>query len=316
MEKAEQDRIEENKRDKKIIISEFTKSLLKDKGFILDHSDNTRIRFSTDELDSLVGFIGEGWSKKIKRLLLFEIENREDKYTLKLIIGPGNPVVREELYLNAKQNLELYASAKNPLTSIYTTIYSKKILNQDQLSNFSLDMLKECIEQSLEEFINNDLTRLCQGLKPQQQVDLECQWLEIENDRVLNGLDETERSICTKGRIGHSKLKEILVKKERCCKICGLSDERFLIASHIKPWSKCNHNERLDLNNVLLLCPHHDAAFDKGYITFSQDGTILISSELNSETRKLLNLKVEQQIDLSSKQSEYIRWHKENIFHV
>ncbi len=270
----DQDRIGENKSDKKIIISEFTKFLLQDKGVILDHSDNTRIRFSTDELDSIVGFIGEGWSKKIKRLLLFEIENREDKYTLKLIIGPGNPAVREELYLNAKKNLELYARAKNSLTSTYKTIYSKKILNQEQLSNFSLEMLKECIKQGLEEFINNDLTRLCQGLKSQQQVDLECQFLEIENNSLLNELGETERSICIKGRIGHSKLKEILVKKERCCKICGLSDERFLIASHIKPWSKCNHNERLDLNNVLLLCPQHDSAFDKGYITFNQNGKI------------------------------------------
>lgn len=312
----DQERIEENKSDKKIIISEFTKSLLLDKRFLLDHSDNTRIRFSTDELDSVVGFIGEGWSKKIKRLLLFEIENREDKYTLKLIIGPGNPMVREELYLNAKQNLELYARAKNSLTSTYTTIYSKKILNQEQLSNFSLETLKECIKQGLEEFINNDLARLCQGLKSQQQVDLECQFLEIENDSVLNELSETERSICIKGRIGHSTLKEMLVKKERCCKICGLSDERFLIASHIKPWSKCNHNERLDLNNVLLLCPQHDSAFDKGYITFNQDGTMLISSELNPETGELLNLNLEKKIDLSSEQTEYILWHKENIFHV
>ncbi len=73
---------------------------------------------------------------------------------------------------------------------------------------------------------------------------------------------------------------------------------------------------RLDLNNVLLLCPQHDSAFDKGYITFNQDGTMLISSELNPETRELLNLNLEKKIDLSSEQTEYILWHKENIFHV
>ncbi len=65
MEKVEQDRIKENKSDKKIIISEFTKSLLLDKRFLLDHSDNTRIRFSTDELDSVVGFIHEEIYNKI-----------------------------------------------------------------------------------------------------------------------------------------------------------------------------------------------------------------------------------------------------------
>ena len=104
--------------DKKRIISEFTKDLLHEKGFLLDHSDNTRIRFSTERLDSIVGFIGEGWSKQIKRLLLFEIENREDSYTLKLIIGPGNQEVREALYLKAKEKIELYHSAKNSLTPI------------------------------------------------------------------------------------------------------------------------------------------------------------------------------------------------------
>ncbi len=306
---------EENKRDKRIALSNFTKSLLKDKGFLLDHSDNTRIRFSTDRLDHIVGFIGEGWSKQIKRLLLFEIENREDKYTLKLIIGPGIQAVREKLYLKAKENIELYQRAKNSLTSTYTTIYSKKILSQEQLNSYSLEQLKKYIRDSLEAFINDDLTQLCEGLKSQQQVDLENQLLEIEEDSTLKKIDETERLICIKRRIGHSKLKEILVKRERCCKICDLSDERFLIASHIKPWSKSNHKERLDLNNVLLLCPHHDAAFDKGYITFEQNGMILISSELNSKTRELLNLNVEQKIEFSPSQHEYIRWHKENIFH-
>ena len=96
----------------------------------------------------------------------------------------------------------------------------------------------------------------------------------------------------------------------------SLSDERFLIASHIKPWSKSNNHERLDLNNVLLLCPHHDAAFDKGYITFDQDGMILISSELTLETRALLNLNPKRKVELTDKQSEYILWHRENIFHT
>lgn len=137
----------------------------------------------------------------------------------------------------------------------------------------------------------------------------------IENE-VLNKIEETEKITYIKARIGHSKLKEILIKKHRCCKICGLSDERFLVASHIKPWSKSNNQERLDLNNVLLLCPHHDSAFDKGYITFDQDGMILISSELTLKTRSLLNLNTEKKIELTEKQSEYMRWHKENIFHI
>lgn len=302
--------------NKKRIISEFTKDLLHEKGFLLDHSDHTRIRFSTERLDSIVGFIGEGWSKQIKRLLLFEIENREDKYILKLIIGPGNQDVREALYQKAKENTDLYNSAKKTLTPTYTSIYSKKILDQEQLANQSVEQLKRWIIASLEEFIESDLTPLYQGLRFQDQIELENKLLDLMDDDTLNTIEETEKLTYIKARIGHSKLKEILVKKDGCCKICGLSDERFLIASHIKPWSQSNNQERLDLNNVLLLCPHHDSAFDKGYITFDQDGMMLISSELTIETRLLLNLNTEKKIELTEKQSEYMRWHKENIFHI
>lgn len=296
-------------------ISEFTKDLLHEKGFLLDHSNNTHIRFSTERLDSIVGFIGEGWSKQIERLLLFEIENKRDRYFLRLIIGPGNQEIRNELYTKAKENPDLYNIRQNHLSEQFKAIYSKKILTQEQLSSYSPEQLKKCIEQALEEFIKCDLNRLCEGLRSQQQIDLENQLLDIITDDNFDNLEETEKSTCIKARIGHSKLKEILVKKDGCCKICGLSDERFLIASHIKPWSQSNNQQRLDLNNVLLLCPHHDAAFDKGYITFDQDGMILISSELNHETRALLNLISRRKVELPPKQREYISWHRENIFH-
>lgn len=302
--------------DKKIIISKFTKDLLHEKGFLLDHSDNTYIRFSTERLDNIVGFLGEGWSKQIERLLLFEIGNKKDNYTLRLIIGPGNQEIRNELYTKAKENPDLYNIHRNHLTNQFTTIYSKKILTHEQLSSNPIEQLKQQIEASLEDFIKCDLNQLCDGLKSQQQIDLENQLLEMITNDVFNGIEETEKLTYIKTRIGHSKLKEILVKKDRRCKVCGLSDERFLIASHIKPWSKSNNQERLDLNNVLLLCPHHDSAFDKGYITFDQDGMILISSELTLETRALLNLNPEKKIELIGKQSEYVRWHRENIFHT
>lgn len=36
---------------------------------------------------------------------------------------------------------------------------------------------------------------------------------------------------------------------------------------------------------------------------------------VNLETRKLLNLNSEIKIELTPKQSEYILWHIENVFH-
>ena len=151
-------------------------------------------------------------SKQIKRLLLFEIENREDKYTLKLIIGPGNQEIRNELYTKAKENPDLYNIRRNHLSEQFTTIYSKKILTEEQLSSYSPEQLKKHIAESLEDFIKCDLNPLCEGLRSQQQIELENQLLDIITDDNFDNLEETEKSTYMKARIGHSKLKQILVK--------------------------------------------------------------------------------------------------------
>jgi putative restriction endonuclease len=71
--------------------------------------------------------------------------------------------------------------------------------------------------------------------------------------------------------------------------VTGISDAALLRASHIKPWSRCDSDaERLDVHNGLLLAAHLDAAFDKGLISFADDGTMLISNRLSSSARKLI----------------------------
>lgn len=127
-------------------------------------------------------------------------------------------------------------------------------------------------------------------------------------------IEITEREQIIKSRIGHTSYKQGLLKVHGKCLLCGLTDERFLVASHIKPWSKANNYERLDINNGLLLCPNHDSLFDKGYISFSEDGTILISSSINGITMQFLNINETIKIKLNEHQNKYIKWHLENIY--
>ncbi|MBK51784.1 MAG: hypothetical protein CMQ45_05305 [Gammaproteobacteria bacterium] len=56
-----------------------------------------------------------------------------------------------------------------------------------------------------------------------------------------------------------------------------------MIASHIKLWSKLNNRERLDGNIGLLLSPHVDHFFDKGHITFSDNGDLMASFSADKE---------------------------------
>ncbi|MEB9946765.1 HNH endonuclease [Bacillus cereus] len=134
---------------------------------------------------------------------------------------------------------------------------------------------------------------------------------ELESPIVL---DETEKELVVKARIGQSIFKKALLAIEKKCKLCGVSDERFLVASHIKRWSQSNHKERLDVNNGLLLCPNHDALFDKGYISFNEDGRILISESLDDVTKVFLNINDKVKIQMNEIQKQYMKWHRENVF--
>ena len=66
----------------------------------------------------------------------------------------------------------------------------------------------------------------------------------------------------------------------RCC-ISGINVPRFLVASHIKPWSRFPA-ERLNPRNGLCLSSIHDAAFDDGLITLDADCRVVLSRDLRS----------------------------------
>lgn len=57
------------------------------------------------------------------------------------------------------------------------------------------------------------------------------------------------------------------------CPLTGITDPALLRASHIVPWTVCASDaERLDVHNGLLLSALWDAAFDRGLVTFDEDG--------------------------------------------
>ncbi|MED3832379.1 HNH endonuclease signature motif containing protein [Peribacillus frigoritolerans] len=125
-------------------------------------------------------------------------------------------------------------------------------------------------------------------------------------------ITETEKEQLIKSRIGQSTFKKTLLAIEKKCRLCGISDERFLVASHIKPWSKSDNQERLDVNNGLLLCPN--SLFDKGYISFDDDGTILISDSLDEATKVFLNINESMSLEMNESQKQLMKWHWENVF--
>ena len=100
------------------------------------------------------------------------------------------------------------------------------------------------------------------------------------------------------------------------CAITGLDVPDLLRASHIKPWADCDTDaERLDVFNGLLLAPHLDAAFDSGFITIAEDGTVVISDALPAGARSTLVLDGPLNIHgLHRAHERYLPWHRSRIF--
>ncbi|MDD9786678.1 HNH endonuclease [Priestia megaterium] len=137
---------------------------------------------------------------------------------------------------------------------------------------------------------------------------------QIENDlNSIITLEKTEKETIIKSRIGQSAFKKALLTIEKKCRLCGVRDERFLVASHIKPWSESNNQERLDVDNGLLLCPNHDALFDKRYISFDETGKIMVKQSLDATTKMFLNINDTMRIKLNERQQNYMKWHREKF---
>lgn len=125
----------------------------------------------------------------------------------------------------------------------------------------------------------------------------------------------TEKLVIVKQRVNQSVFKKRLIKryKSKCC-LCGVSGNDMLIASHIKPWCDADMDERVDVNNGLLLCPNHDWLFDKGFISFADDGTIMISSELSYNNKEFMNVNDKKVIEMSDPIKEYMKYHRINLY--
>jgi putative restriction endonuclease len=50
-----------------------------------------------------------------------------------------------------------------------------------------------------------------------------------------------------------------------------------LVASHCKPWRDSSNEERINGENGLLLTPTIDHLFDRGFIGFEDNGTLILS---------------------------------------
>lgn len=132
---------------------------------------------------------------------------------------------------------------------------------------------------------------------------------------TARNLPETERQALLKSRIGQGEFREALLSYWKSCAVTGVASEPMLRASHIKPWRLSSNTERLDRYNGLLLIPTLDHAFDKGFISFADDGRILVSGSLSNTDKQRLGISESMKLRaVTERHQKYLAFHRTHIF--
>lgn len=192
---------------------------------------------------------------------------------------------------------------------------TKGFLTRDEIENkkiFAKSIKFENRKYNQRDHLSNFLSKLS-DLYMKNNV------LYINEEDIPNDIMELEKRDPYLHRLYKSNLK--LESKEIYNKeICYMEklDYPSLVASHIKPLKICIEEHKIseayDYNNGLLLSRGMDALFDKGYISFDYNGTIIISNRLSKEVKEhLKKYSIDVKI-LNSERLKYLKYNRENVF--
>lgn len=135
---------------------------------------------------------------------------------------------------------------------------------------------------------------------------------EIEQD---TSIDQTTKKQLVDSRRGQGKYRRNLALFENQCRVTGMTDKRFLIASHSKPWCKSSNNEKLDGNNGFFFSPHVDKLYDNGWMTFEINGDAIFADNTIVDALKQWDIILPINIGkLNVEQQSYLAYHRKHVF--
>ncbi|WP_041362991.1 HNH endonuclease [[Mycoplasma] mobile] len=218
-------------------------------------------------------------------------------------------------------------------------IKTYKVSRELILKSFSLEEIIDKMYNNLLNFKNSVLIKMTN----QEELSYQKQEKKIINSLYLKTNKKIENEEISIENIAPEFVKQTVIKLEKenklrldfrkkllerssKCEIlyCKIKDKEILIASHIKSVDQIkndknlNHteasNEISNSNNGFLLCPNHDALFDKHIISFDENYMLITTKEF-SKKLKIYNLDVKTP---SFKKLEaikpFLKIHKETFF--
>lgn len=190
-----------------------------------------------------------------------------------------------------------------------------------------LSEISEALAKKLLELADGNLVALVkppyvQETEPEPVISDPLVILEWEDDiqaeiAIKSSISETTRRALIQARRGQGIFKQAVAKFETECRITKVVNGAHLIASHIKPWRESTDDERLSGGNGLMLTPSIDHLFDRGFISFSDQGEVLISPVSDRISLGRMGVECGKPIftgRFNSDQKHFLDYHRNQIF--
>lgn len=119
-------------------------------------------------------------------------------------------------------------------------------------------------------------------------------------------------------RKGQAQWRRELLDIMPACVITKVTEDRILEACHIKPHSvslyEGKNEELIDKNNGLIMTPTYHKLFDMGFISFNDNGSLLVSPFLSNMNKQRLNLEDNKLYRIPRECSKYLAYHRTYVY--
>jgi hypothetical protein len=153
-------------------------------------------------------------------------------------------------------------------------------------------VLQDLRDEGCIQFLGHGEYKILTKVKMKVPVDIESgDYSDNEIDRYIRDgrlrfeyIKTDSVEVQARRRKGQSRLRLLTLENYSSrCAVCDVNDINLLVTSHIVAWSE-NPESRGVLSNVLCLCRFHDALFEAGYWSLSDDLRIIINQKTQSKT--------------------------------
>lgn len=155
--------------------------------------------------------------------------------------------------------------------------------------------------------------------RPEEAEILRRQWEDHLQEQIKQdpSLRPTERLALVRSRRGQGLFRDHVRSVEKACRITRVDNPEHLVASHILPWRHADNDQRLDGENGLLLTPSVDHLFDRGFISFQDDGHLLVSPVADRQSLNRMGIETGRPVSVgafSEGQRRFLAYHRDDIF--